>query len=139
MRALAILHRWLGIPCSVLFAMWFASGIVMHFVPFPALSEAERVAGMAPIDFARVLHGPRDAVQASRMAGAARVRLLQRSDGPVYVVSGTGRLAALHADALTPAGVSSESLAGAIALDYARRRGLDATRATSAVPSDHDQ
>jgi hypothetical protein len=39
MRLLATLHRWWGVAFCVLFAMWFASGIVMHFVPFPARSE----------------------------------------------------------------------------------------------------
>ena len=37
MKALVLLHRWLGIGFCLLFAMWFASGIVMHFVPFPQL------------------------------------------------------------------------------------------------------
>jgi hypothetical protein len=40
MRILATLHRWWGVAFCLLFAMWFASGIVMHFVPFPARSEA---------------------------------------------------------------------------------------------------
>lgn len=44
MRALATLHRWWGVAFCLLFAMWFASGIVMHFVPFPARSAA----GAAP-------------------------------------------------------------------------------------------
>ncbi len=39
MGALAILHRWWGVAFCLLFAMWFASGIVMHFVPFPERSE----------------------------------------------------------------------------------------------------
>src|SRR5215470_10437866 len=39
MRTLAALHRWWGVAFCLLFAMWFASGIVMHFVPFPARSE----------------------------------------------------------------------------------------------------
>ena len=38
MRVLATLHRWWGVAFCLLFAMWFASGIVMHFVPFPARS-----------------------------------------------------------------------------------------------------
>jgi hypothetical protein len=38
MRILATLHRWWGVAFCLLFAMWFASGIVMHFVPFPARS-----------------------------------------------------------------------------------------------------
>lgn len=40
MRILATLHRWWGVVFCLLFAMWFASGIVMHFVPFPARSAA---------------------------------------------------------------------------------------------------
>jgi hypothetical protein len=39
MRCLANLHRWWGVLFCLLFAMWFASGIVMHFVPFPTRSE----------------------------------------------------------------------------------------------------
>ena len=47
MRMLAALHCWWGVAFCPLFAMWFASGIVMHFVPFPARSEASRVGGSA--------------------------------------------------------------------------------------------
>jgi hypothetical protein len=139
MRALTLLHRWLAVPLAPLFAMWFASGIVMHFVPYPALSEAERVAGMAPIDIARVAHGLRDAVAASRIPGAAGVRLLQRADGPVYVVSDAGRLAALHADDLSAADVRTADLALAVATDHARRRGLDTAGATLVDTVRHDQ
>ena len=138
-RALTFVHRWLGVPFSLLFAMWFASGIVMHFVPFPALTEAERIAGLAPVDFARVLRGPRDAVAASGIADAARVRLVQRSDGPVYLVSGGSRTAALRADDVRPAAVPSASLALAIAVDQARRRGLDAADAAVAGLAAYDQ
>lgn len=36
MRVIANIHRWWGVAFCLLFAIWFASGIVMHFVPFPA-------------------------------------------------------------------------------------------------------
>ena len=49
MRALTLAHRLLGVPFCLLFAMWFASGIVMHFVPFPTLSEADRIEGLAAV------------------------------------------------------------------------------------------
>jgi len=39
MNLLATLHRWWGVAFCLLFAMWFASGIVMHFVPYPERSE----------------------------------------------------------------------------------------------------
>src|SRR5262249_43429827 len=130
MWALTLLHRWLAVPLAPLFAMWFASGIVVHFVPYPALSEAERTAGLAPIEISGVTHGLRDAAAASGIADVTRVSLLQRSDGPLYVVSGSGRLVALHADDLTPAEVGTADLALAIAIAHARHRGLDAARAT---------
>ena len=50
MRVLANLHRWWGVAFCLLFAMWFASGIVMHFVPFPARHEQSLPGGM---DFSR--------------------------------------------------------------------------------------
>jgi hypothetical protein len=39
MCLVATLHRWWGVAFCLLFAIWFASGIVMHFVPFPARIE----------------------------------------------------------------------------------------------------
>ena len=87
-RALILLHRWLGVSLSLLFAMWFSTGIVMHFVPFPALTEAERIDGLAPINSSEVPNDPAAAVNASGIKDATRVRLLRRSDGPVYVVTG---------------------------------------------------
>ena len=41
-RWLYIVHRWVGIASALLFAMWFASGLVMLYVPYPSLSERER-------------------------------------------------------------------------------------------------
>src|SRR5262249_44691854 len=38
MRRLILLHRWWGVAFCLVFAAWFASGLVMHFVPFPARS-----------------------------------------------------------------------------------------------------
>jgi hypothetical protein len=130
MRALTLLHRWLAVPLAPLFAMWFASGIVMHVVPYPALSEAERAAGLAPVEIDRVTHGPRDAAVASGIADVTGISLQQRSDGPIYIVSGGGRLAALHADDLTSADAGTADLALAVAIAHARNRGLDPARAT---------
>ena len=88
MGAIVLLHRWLGIAFCLLFTMWFASGIVMHFVPFPSLTETERFAGLAPVERGASIIPVADAVVASGITDATRVRLIQRSDGPVYVVSG---------------------------------------------------
>jgi hypothetical protein len=139
MRILIVLHRWLGVAFCLLFAMWFASGIVMHFVPFPALTEADRFAGMALIDLTNVRHTPAEARAASGVADATRVRLMQRSDGPVYLIASGSHLAALRAADLSGAAVHSEDLALAIASDQARRRGWDARAANIVALNRYDQ
>jgi hypothetical protein len=139
MKALVLIHRWLGVGFCLLFAMWFASGIVMHFVPFPSLTETVRFAGLSPIDPSRIQHGPDEAVEASHLGDARRVRLIQRPDGPVYVVSGASRPVAIHAADLSSAGVVSDQTALDIARTHARQRGLDVAHAELAGVSDYDQ
>ena len=139
MWALVSFHRWLGIGFCLLFAMWFATGIVMHFVPFPSLTESERAAGLMPIAPARVARGPAEAVEASHVADATSVRLRQRSDGPVYLVTGRSGVNAVHAADLTAASVKSEPLARSIATDHATRRGLSVAHAGLAERVDYDQ
>ncbi|MGV7212332.1 PepSY domain-containing protein [Bradyrhizobium sp. UFLA05-112] len=139
MGATILLHRWLGIAFCLLFAMWFASGIVMHFVPFPSLSEAERVESLAPLGNVAAGIGPSDAVAASGLSDAARVRLIRRSDGPVYVVMGPSRSHAIRATDGADAAVTSPDVALAIATDHARRRGLDVARASIVALAEYDQ
>ncbi|MEZ0059465.1 hypothetical protein ACVII1_007696 [Bradyrhizobium elkanii] len=139
MGIVVVLHRWLGIGFCLLFAMWFATGIVMHFVPFPSLSEAERFAGLAPIDLARVTIGPARAVEASGITDATRVRLIQRSDGPAYVVSDASRLRTVRVPDGADAAVISPDVALAAAKDHASRRGLDISRASVSGLADYDQ
>jgi hypothetical protein len=139
MKALVLLHRWLGVGFCLLFAMWFASGIVMHFVPFPALTEAARFAGLPVIDVSRLRHGPDEAVAASHVVEARRVRLIQRSDGPVYIVTGASKPVAVRAADLSDATVASDQLALAIAQAHARQIGIDTTHAILASLADYDQ
>jgi hypothetical protein len=139
MRFLILIHRWLGVAFCLLFAMWFATGMVMHFVPFPSLTEAERIAGLASIAPGPVRHGAAEAVQASGLADAARARLFARMDGAVYRVEGESGLRAVQARDLSPADVRDARLARDIAADHARRRGLDAAGAAFVEVAQHDQ
>ncbi|WP_426413054.1 PepSY domain-containing protein [Bradyrhizobium ganzhouense] len=139
MGAIVLSHRWLGIAFCLLFAMWFASGIVMHFVPFPSLTEAERFAGLAPVERTQAITPVVDALATSGIKDATRVRLIQRRDGPVYVVSGPSRVRAVHASDGGDASVEFPDVALAIAQDHARRRGLDAAIATIVAHADYDQ
>jgi hypothetical protein len=148
-RALILVHQWLGILFCLLFAMWFASGVVMHFVRFPSLTEVERVEGLAVIDLNSVKRSVVEAVFSSEITDVTRVRLLQRSDGPIYLVSGESvvlgnvpglaRATALHASDLSSAALESNHLALAIAVDHARRRGMDVAQATLVEFTDYDQ
>ena len=74
----------------------------MHFVPFPSLTETERFAGLLPIDASRLRHGPDEAVAASHISDARRVRLIQRVDGPVYIVSGRVKASGRSCRAIFP-------------------------------------
>lgn len=48
-KTLIFLHKWLGVTLALLFLMWFISGVVLYYVPFPDLLQAERLAGLPPL------------------------------------------------------------------------------------------
>jgi uncharacterized iron-regulated membrane protein len=111
----------------------------MHFVPFPSLTEAERFAGLLPIDLSQVRHGPDEATAANAVSRPRRIRLLQRVDGPVYIAAGASKPLARHASDLSDASVKSGPLALAIVREHARERGIDASHAGLARVADYDQ
>lgn len=77
-RWLFLAHRWLGLGACLLVLLWFASGFVMMYVPFPALTEAERLAALPGIDTRQLSAPPRVD------AGTQRLRLLQPVNEPIY-------------------------------------------------------
>ncbi|RZT41773.1 PepSY-associated TM helix domain-containing protein [Cupriavidus agavae] len=87
-RWLYLIHRWMGIAGCLLIAMWFGSGLVMMYVPFPALTQAERLAGLPPLDraaLAGIAVSPDAAMQAAGLATFPRsLRVEMGGDGPVY-------------------------------------------------------
>jgi hypothetical protein len=107
LRAPILLHRWLGVAFCLLFAMWFASGIVMHFLPYPSFS---------PIDLAG------SKLHLRTVSEIQRARLTQRSDGPIYLISNSSATIAPHTTDLSAADEVSAKFAGVIASDYAIRR-----------------
>ena len=83
-RWLTWFHRWAGVLLCLLFAMWFASGAVLHFVPFPSLSLGEQHANSEPIDVSRVTITPAEAL--GRVASANELRLLSVAGQPIYAL-----------------------------------------------------
>ena len=139
MRALVLIHRWLGVAFCLLFAMWFASGMVMHFVPFPSLEENERVAGLASFSPQKITVAPREALKALDVHKVRRMRLAAVGDKPVYIaMRNDGTLAALDANSGKTL-VVTEALVLASARAHAPSRGLDPAGATIAAHALHDQ
>jgi hypothetical protein len=94
-RWLYLFHRWAGIGLCLLFAIWFVSGVVMVYVPFPSFRAPERIETATPIDWSRVRVGP-DAALASWREGTfpSEMRLGMTGGEPVYrFVTDDGRRA----------------------------------------------
>jgi hypothetical protein len=83
-RWLAWFHRWAGVALCLLFAIWFASGAVLHFVGFPSLSAVDKHAHSATIDLPRLNLSPTEALD--RAPTATDLRLVAVADRPVYLL-----------------------------------------------------
>lgn len=85
MRILVFVHRWLGIGLCLFFAMWFASGMVMMYVPFPSLSEQERLSFLDPVNSAAIRIEPGAALARCTAGGLTGLRLLSIDQRPAYI------------------------------------------------------
>jgi hypothetical protein len=140
-RQLHLWHRWLGIALGLLVLLWFGSGIVMMYVPYPSLTEQERMALLAPIDARQVRIDAWRAWQVARPAPAGpaaagvpdEVRLTTVAGRPAYHFKAGGHWRSVWADSgqllqVTPA----------LAMDSARTAAPGA-RTMSAELIDIDQ
>jgi hypothetical protein len=88
-RRISSVHRWLGILLGLLFVLWFASGIILSFVPFPTLATGDRISRSEAVDLEKVQVSPAAALAAAP-AGAEPVmhlRLISVAGHPRYVFS----------------------------------------------------
>jgi hypothetical protein len=79
-----VIHRWIGIVSCLLFAMWFVSGLVMIYVPYPALTPQERLAGLDVLSWPRVNVQPAAALATAGLASAKAMTLEMRDGVPVW-------------------------------------------------------
>lgn len=138
MRTLALLHRWLGVACCLLFFAWFTTGLVMHFVPFPHLTEMERRAGLEALG--QPPHwAPAEILGRTAVRDPIRLSLFRSGGEPVYLVEGLGG----QREALDGSSGERLSVTGdralAIARAHAARRSLEAAAAAVAVLEPYDQ
>jgi uncharacterized iron-regulated membrane protein len=81
---LILVHRYLGIPLSLLFVLWFVTGIGMIYVGgMPSLSAQARLERLPRLDLAAVLKTPVEAA-ASAATGFGRVSLTTVLGRPAY-------------------------------------------------------
>jgi len=112
-------HRWLGIALGLLVLLWFGSGIVMMYVPYPALTEPERTNWLAPLDAERIQLNALGAWQiAGRPGMPSGVRLTSVAGRPAYHFKADGRWWSVWADngeplQVTPAVAAASALAAA--------------------------
>ena len=124
-RWVVIAHMYLGVVFSLLFVMWFASGIVLAYNPFPSLSPADQLKAAPQVDCTRCTVSE-DGARALLADGTRRVtapaRLGMLGARPVWRIVDAGhKWHAVFADhaALAP---PIDSVAGAqIAIDAIRR------------------
>lgn len=124
-RWLFLLHRWLGVALCLLFALWFVSGMVMMYVGYPKLTEAERLGHLPALHPASTLLAPQEAL---RKAGVqqplAELRLNMGSAGrATYLATpqgaGAGKTIAIDAATGQPLAATDAQAALATARRYA--------------------
>ena len=98
-RWLILTHRYLGIALSLLFAMWFLSGIGMIFTGgMPELTARQRLAHLPDLDLGRVRLSPSEAAgRADLSFGVGRFVLTTIMDRPAYRIT-SARATTIFAD-----------------------------------------
>ena len=89
-RWLVLVHRYLGIPLSAVFVVWFASGIVMMYTrDMPRLTPELRLERLSALDFDRVTLAPAVAARRAYLPPTPRsASLLTVMDRPAYRFDG---------------------------------------------------
>jgi hypothetical protein len=133
-RLLIFVHRWLGVVLSVIFMIWFLSGIVMMYWTYPEVSGGDRLRRAPTLDPARISISPEQALAAAgREPDSGPLRLGSFDGRPVYRVgrSGGGRGAAtemVYADDGTVSRVIDAAMMDRAAATWAGRPRSDATK-----------
>ncbi|QJD70143.1 hypothetical protein HG421_17340 [Xanthomonas campestris pv. badrii] len=100
----------------LMFAVWFASGLVLVFVPFPALSPQQRWSAAEPIDLGRLAIAPAQALRQVR--NATTLRLVSLGGRPGYVVGNATTTTTVDGIDGRVRGMLSAKAAGAIAAGF---------------------
>lgn len=104
-KTIIFLHKWLGVGLALFFLMWFVSGVVLYFVPFPSLTQVERLKALPPLNLGQsgcCLPAGEAAQRAGLLpASSSEARLGMRGDKAVWRVLAKEKVKA-DADAAEP-------------------------------------
>jgi hypothetical protein len=123
MRAILVIHRYLGVAIGLVMALWCLSGFVMMYHHYPALSPAQRLKALEPLDLEGCCERAAAALAGSGPVSSFRVQML--AGRPVLrlePVTGAPEVIDLRSGARI-AGVGTET-ALAVARDYAAGNGV---------------
>lgn len=98
LRQLHLWHRWLGILLGLLVLGWFISGLVMLYVPYPSLTQTERLAHLPPLDRKAVKVNVADQANTNSSLQPESVRLVMLHHRPAYFYMLDKQWQALWAD-----------------------------------------
>ncbi|MGV3682056.1 MAG: PepSY domain-containing protein [Acidovorax sp.] len=90
-KLVILVHKWLGVVLALFFLMWFVSGVVLYYVPFPSLTQAERLAALPALQLPAdcCLAAPEAAQRAGLRPGGGEARLGMLGDAPVWRMQAT--------------------------------------------------
>ena len=118
------LHRWLGIAMCLLFALWFASGVVMMYVEYPELTEEERLGYLPLVDLDQVHLTPFEAAsQSGSGALVTAIKLTTVLGRPAFEIMGVDRQVAM---VFADSGEAVREISADLALIAARGSGFAA-------------
>ena len=133
MRFVLIVHRYLGMVVGLMMALWCLSGFVMMYRGYPAVTPAQRMAGLRPLDLSGVAQAP-DLGQAP--IGDLRIEML--ADRPVLRLAGAEGRRVVDLRSGAPVEHVGAAEAAAVADRFASSQGVAAMGSETGL-IDHDQ
>jgi hypothetical protein len=119
-RTLITVHRWLGVPLSLFFALWFPSAIGTMYFDYPSVTAADRLSHAGAIE-AHALRVPVDNTDSPQ-----ELRLNVFDGRPVYRIRVGGSERVMFADTGELRGAASPALMRRVAAQWAARSDTDA-------------
>jgi len=138
-RSLIFVHRWLGVALSIIFGLWFVSGIVMMYWSYPSVTPRDRLERAPALRAEQVVLSAEEALAVLGRSDAAPTQLrLTSFDGrPVYRVGGGGRgrgtgPSMVYADTGAPQSAIDDALIDRVAAAWAARPAEEAQKVSIA-------